>query len=685
MTAVQGNWSTWRRIARAAVVLIGVFALASCSNTPYPPVPEGRKVLYTSLHEDPRQGLDPVSVTDTVAAALVSQMYDSLYEYHYLKRPYEITPAIAADLPQFSTDGLVITVPLKRGVRYIDDPCFPNGIGREVVASDFVYAFKRLADVNSGSKNYWLVQGKIVGLDTFHEASSALAERYPLRAGSERQDEDTAFLAAIDELYAQNVPGLQTPDPYTLQIHLIEPFPQLKYVLAMCNLAAQPAEAVRYYGCHPGRDRAEFFRHPVGSGPFMLKEWREQQRIVMVRNPTYREDYYPFEGEVEDRERGLLDAAGMRLPLVDEIQYTIIRESLPAWIYFRQGYVDLSGIPRDVYNEVVTANFNLSPQFQARGFTLIREEEMSLFWKMFNMVDPDIGDGPRTADGGYVLDEATRLRNRMVRQAIALGYDRARVIRNFLNGRGILARGPIPKGMYGYDAQPESPYLRYDPEAARRRLAEAGFPEGRKPDGTRLRFVFDLQGNDPTLKQMARSFVRDMETIGIEIEIRANTWAEYLRRTHEGRFQIADSGWQLDYPDPENFLQLLYGPNRPPKSNSASYWNLEFDRMYEIMRNMPDSPERLDLIRRMVALFHEDMPWIAGFSRVSFVLVPPWRKNYKPLGISGGYAKYSDLDVVLRDRLRAEWNQPRYDILAGLVVLGVTGVVVLTRIRVRGA
>lgn len=668
-------WVSIVRTVRCAAAALVLFAAGACSNSPYPPGDAQKKVLYASLAEDPRQGLDPVAVTDTVSAGLVGQLYESLYDYHYLKRPYELVPALAAAMPAMSEDGLVMTIPIKSGIHFIDDPCFPGGQGREVVAADFVYALKRMADVNSGSHNYWLIEGKIEGLDGFHAASMELARQSELDADS--------FRRALAELYDQEVPGLSAPERYTLVIRLVEPFPQLKYVLAMCNCAAQAREAVEYYGCNPRLGRNEYFRRPVGTGPFKLKEWSEQVRIVLERNPGYREEYYPSEGEPGDAELGLLAAAGKRLPFVDEVHYAIIREAQPNWIYFRQGYLDASGIPRDNFGEAVTTDLELAPEFRQRGIRLVREEEMALFWKMFNMSDPLVGDGTRTADGGYALDADARVRNRKLRQAISLALDRDRIIRVFLNGRGIRAKGPLPKGMFGYDRQPDSPYTAYNPQRARQLLAEAGYPEGRMPDGTRLRIVYDLQSNAPILTQMARSLVNDLAAIGIEVEVRANTWAEYLRRTREGRFQLADSGWNLDYPDPENFLQLLYGPNRTPKSNHANYWNAEYDALYERMRNMPDTPERLDIIERMVAIVQEDCPWIFDYSRVSFILVPPWRLNFKPHNISGGYARYADIDVELRNRLRAEWNRPRYAPLAVAGAVVVVGAVILSRFRAR--
>jgi len=600
---------------RGAAVLCAGALLAlwasACSNNPYER-PGHRKVWYTVIGEDPH-GLDPVRAGDTLSGGIIAQIYDCLYEYHYLKRPYELVPCLAETMPQVSEDGLVYTIPLKRGVRFHDDPCFPGGKGREVVAEDVVYAIKRLADKNNQPRGWWLLEGKVVGLDAFHEESLEADER------------------AMD--YGRPVEGLRAIDSHSLEIRLTEPYPQLKYALGMTYTAPVAREAVEFYG-------EDFVNHPVGTGAFRLKEWSKRWRLILERNPTYRQDDYPHEGEPGDREAGLLDAAGTRLPIVDEVHYTIVRESQPMWLYFKQGYRDTSGVSKDNFAEAVTTARTLTPGFVRKGVRLIKTSEMDVYYVGFNMKDPVVGA------------------NKALRQAMSLAYDTEWRIEHMMNGRAISAQSPIPPGMFGYDPEFRNPYKGPDAEAAARKLTEAGFPGGTGPDGRPLQVSYDIGSADPAARQNALAFAEDMARIGIRVEIITNTWSEFLDKLQNGRTQVFNVGWVLDYPDPENFLQLLYGPNKAPGPNGTSYDNPEFNELFDRMKTMHDGPERYALVRRMVEIVCEDAPWVPSVHALSYILVHQWVRNYKPHGMTGSFLKYVDVDVSLRDRLRLEWNRP---------------------------
>jgi ABC-type transport system substrate-binding protein len=235
--------------------------------------------------------------------------------------------------------------------------------------------------------------------------------------------------------------------------------------------------------------------------------------------------------------------------------------------------------------------------------------------------------------------------------------------------------------MFGYDPELTNPYKQYDLAAARAKLAEAGYPGGKGPDGTQLEVTYDIGSADPAARQSAIAFARDMEDIGIKVDIVTNTWAEFLRKTHEGRLQVFSVGWILDYPDPENFLQLLYGPNRAPGPNASLYDNPEFNRLFDEMKAMQDTPERLAIIRRMVDMVVEDAPWIPSMHTVTYGLRHAWVKNAKPHAMTGGYTKYRDVDTEMRRRLRADWNKPNYPLLAVFVVVALALAAVLAALR----
>ncbi len=649
-------------------------AAAGCGgmSDPYA-LEEGLIVLHNRESQDPK-GFDPVRASDVLSNRFLAQIYDTLYQYSYLERPYKIEPCLAEGMPEISADKKTYLFRIKKGVFFQDDPCFraSGGKGRELVAADFVYAWKRLADVSNRSEGYWIFQGYIAGMDAFHEASVEAAEE------GRRVD------------YSMEIEGLKALDRHTLRVRLTEPYPRLLWVLTMSYTAPVPHEAVEFYG-------EEFLNHPVGTGPFRLKRWDHWHRIILERNPTYREDRYPTKGEPGDAERGLLDDAGKRLPLADRVVYTIIKQDQPAWLYFLSGYVDISGIPKDNWNTAMSSLMDLSPEMKAKGVQLWRTRSFSVYYVAFNMDNPVVGfkhpevarreiaekrEAARAAAAAGDEDEAKRLRaeadalerelphlpeknerRRKLRQAMSLAYNRPERIEIFANGRATAAQGPIPPGFNGWDPNFKNPCSEYDVEKAKRLLAEAGYPGGVGPDGKRLRLTFETTGASTSTQQNADFFRQEMKKIGIEVIINQNTWTEFQEKIRDGRAQVYALGWIADYPDPENFLQLFYGPNKSPNPNNANYVNPEYDRLYDRMKNLSDfDPEeaklKYALCRKMEEIVTRDCPWIFGLNYFSYTLCHRWRRNFKPHAFAYNTMKYHTVDPELRARLSGEWNRP---------------------------
>lgn len=639
------------------ILLLPVAAfLSGCvGNNPYPP--EGGKIIaYSALIEDPRT-LDPAQVSDTNSASILCQIYDSLYQNAYLARPYKVEPALAADYPEkriFQEEvrekGVVkkvarmeYTFRLKDDIYFQDDPCFPGGKGRKVTSGDIVYSIKRLADPAVQSTGYWLVAGKIKGIDEFAKKAQA--------AG--RAD------------YSQEIEGLEAPDDGTLRVTLVEPYPAFIFVMSMPYTAPVAREAVEYYNA-PGREGLA--RHPVGTGAFRLKQWRRQHRIILEKNPTFRKDYYPAAGEPGDREKGLLADAGKRLPFLDEVWYTIIPTDQPRWLLFTQGYLDASGIPQEQFDRAVTKQLDLSGELSGKGISLEVTSGLDVFYIAFNMRDPVLG------------------RNKYLRQALSLAYDSDLYNEIYLNGRGANAQGPLPPGVFGYDPTMKNPYKAYDIAKAKELLATAGYPGGIDVrTGKRLELTFDIDSDSTQAREAATFDMRCFEHLGIKMKLQVNTFSQSIERTRKGTYQMTSSGWQADYPDPENFLQLLYGPNAPPNPNHSAFSNPEYDRLYEQMKTMEDSPERAAIIRRMAAIVVEECPWIFNFHTSTYALRHSWFRNRKTHGISGNYAKYLRVDPEARRAYRAVEDRPNYRILAYpvalLVILAAPAVIITYRRR----
>jgi ABC-type transport system substrate-binding protein len=539
--------------------------------------------------------LDPAHASDSYSIQAQFQVYETLYEYKYLARPYDIQPCLAAAMPEVSPGGMTHTIRMRAGVEFADDKSFPGGIGRRVTAHDFVYSIKRLADVRTQTYGWWVFDGKIRGLNEFRAASEKLP---PLP--------DSAYPA----LYDTEIAGLRALDDSTVRIVLTHPYPYFKYLLAMPYAAVVAREAVEYYG-------EEFLNNPVGTGPYVLKEWRRGLRLAFARNPKYHHGFYPSEGSAEDSAAGLLADAGKPLPFVDRAEIYIYNETQPMWLNFLRGRLDRGAIPKDNYAQAVTPERGLRGEFAERGIRLHRVEELDVVYVCVNMQDPLIG------------------KNRKLRQAMQLAYDVETVIGRFYNGRGERAQGPVPPGIFSHDPAFRGPFGAFDPVAARKLLAEAGHPGGEGiPELTYLTVA------STEARQRGEHFAQNMAAVGIRVKVESASWPEYLERIRMRKFQLAGAAWMADYPDPENFLQLLYGPNAPPGANNASYDNPEYNRLYERMAVMADGPERLAVINRMRDIVTEDLPWLFIAHRTNEVLAGARLRNFKPSSALMAPVKY---------------------------------------------
>lgn len=660
---------------KATVTLIGIIALAlsltACTNDPYPGADARRKIYYTSFNEAPKS-LDPAVAYDTAAHAVTGNVYDSLLEYHYLKRPYTLIPGLAKDLPkrERAADGSVsYTFELRPGLLYHDDVCFAlagkgaNGKPlrtREVVAADVAFELMRIADGKVGSP----VVRKFAAIRDLLEFRKRLRA---LRAASP----DFGQMPAHSQYErAGGIAGIEVEGKYILRLKLSRPDPQLKYWFAMPFTTPVPWEAVQYYDGEEGRPH--FRDHPVGTGPYRLAYYEKRLRMVLVknanwygvRNPEWKAPAatYPTEGSAADKRRGRLDPAyvGKPLPFIERIEFRLEKESIPAFNKFLQGYFDRSGIISESFDKIVQ-NDALSPEMIARGIRLEKSVQASIFYLGFNMLDPTVG-----AKAG--------LRGRKLRQAMSLAIDVREYLRLFQNGRGVVAHSPIPPGLYGYTRKYRNPYAGFDLTRARKLLAEAGYPKGiDKKTGEPLKLTFDTGSTSAQAMLRYQYFINSWRRIGIDVEVNATTYNQFLQKLKLGAYQIYFTGWIADFPDPENFLFLLEsssGRKQSGGSNYSNYVNARYDKLYYAMRAMENGPKRLATIRQMITILERERPWIELFHDESYVLSQPWVRNVKSFGLSYPVLKYIDLKPAVRARLRKDWNAPiRWPLWIGLALI----------------
>jgi oligopeptide transport system substrate-binding protein len=558
-----------------------------------------QRVIYQRT-EAKIKGFDPIYSNDTYSSREIAKVYEGLYEFHYLKRPYTLEPNLAEALPTVSKDGLTYTIKIKKGVLFHDDKCFSDGVGREVTANDFVYSLKRVADPKLVSTGFWLIDGKIKGVQAWRDSQK----------NAEKVD------------YTTEIEGLKAIDKYTLQFKLTKPFPQFVYALAMTFNYVVAQEAVEMYG-------KEFLNHPVGTGPFTLKEFNPQAtKITYLKNKKFRDKFYPTEGAPGDKEKGLLEDAGKKVPFVDKIVTTIMTEDNPAWLSFMSGEIDALKIPKDNFDQAITPSKEVTDELKTKGVDVIIQKALDVTYSGFNHTDPLFKD------------------NADLRRAISLAYDVDKANKLFYHGKGVAAQSPIPPGIKGYREDYKNPFAGFNLDKAKEYLAKAGYP-----DGKGLPTIVYETLSKTVSRQMAEFFVKSMKQVGINVKANFNTWPELQKKIKTKSAQMYAISWVADYPDAENFLQLLYGPNSAPGANGSNYNNPTFNKLYEKASKMQDSPERTKLYEKLGKMAAENIPWVYGVHRMDFYLKHGWVKNYKGTEFEHGVEQYWDVDLEKKKSL----------------------------------
>ena len=723
---------TARRIAAALVAAVALAGCGSEWNDPYPASDRGKNVLYSSFVDRPKT-LDPARSYTSDEWGFIQQIYESPLQYHYLKRPYELISQAALELPRVRLlDAVGRELPanaaaadvavseyeirIRPGIRYQPHPAlavdatgkplyldlseheikrkftladFPQTGTRELVADDYLYQIKRLAHPRVNSPIFGHISEYIVGLKDLSATLKAENQRL-LKAHETEFGKADKGLPWID-LRKFPLAGVEVIDRHTYRVRLKGLYPQFVYWLAMPFFAPVPVEADRFYaqrGMNDGRNLTLDW-WPIGTGPYMLTENNPNARMVLERNPHFRGEPYPSEGEPGDREAGLLANAGKTAPFIDRVVYTREKEGIPYWNKFLQGYYDQSGISSDNFDQAVRIDLegeaSLTPEMEERGIRLRTSVGTSTFYLAFNFLDPVVGG----------LSE----RARRLRQAISIAVDWEEFISIFQNGRGIPGMGPIPPGIFGYlEGEAGVNPIVYDwvdggprrkpIDTAKKLLAQAGYPDGRDAaSGQPLVLYLDTVQRGPGDKARLDWYRRQFQKLNIQLELRTSDWNRFQEKVRAGNTQLFFLGWNADYPDPENFLFLLNGAQSRAKTggeNTANYQNPEYDRLFERMKNMPNGPERQALIDQMVRIARADAPWAWGFHPKDYGLAHAWLKNVKPNQMARNGLKFYRLDTVLRERDRAAWNKPDlWPIGLGLLALVAAAVPAVVAFRRR--
>ena len=590
--------AAWQPLALLALVL----AVSGCKPERESSDPDAVQSVYRHAMDGGPSTLDPAQASNIYANFLAVNLYDTLYRYKYLARPYRLESNLADGLPQVSADGLIYTIRIKPGVHFVDDAAFPEGKGRAVRAADFVYSIKRHFDPATRAQGAWLWQGRIVGLDAWKESGAD---------------------------YDEEVSGLRAIDDRTIQIQLISPFPQLTHTLAQGYSAIVPREAVEHYG-------PEFAVNPVGSGPYRLLSFNSSG-AVLERNSRFRQEPFSLEAEGYDPARqaglGLESLSGRVPPFADRVEVEFVAEDAARWNAFIAGEVDFVKVPVSQFDQVLASRNppTLRPGLSEK-FRLSASQESGFVHTDFNMDDPRIG---------YHPDPDQQARNHALRCAIIKAFDWQKRNEVFYYGIGQVFPGIIPPVTPEFEPdQDRSPVIR-DLEGARDLLSSHGWHSRNLP---LLEFGFTSSVTERQMFEQFRSFMADIGYPADRIKpLTYATYGDYARAYLNREVMLVTTGWTMDYPDAENTMQLFFGPNASPGANTANYNNGEFNRLYRESATMQPSPMRTTLYRNMNRMVIDDCVTISGISRTLILL---WKRDRAMLPdrafVGGFYFRFAD-------------------------------------------
>jgi ABC-type transport system substrate-binding protein len=563
-------------------------------------------------------GFDPARVDDIYSQIVTSHVFDGLYHYDHLTRPFKVTPNVAEAMPEVSDDHRTWTVRIKPGLYFSDDPAF-KGRKRELVAQDYVYAFKRFFDPAVRSPIYQNIQEEgLLGVDALRQ--EALKNKAPFD-------------------YDREIEGLRAIDRYTIRFKLETPRPRFIYTLAQGgSFGAVAREVIEAYG-------EQAMEHPVGTGPFRLAQWRRSSLIVLERNPNFRTVRYEDEVSppADDAEgQALLKRfRGRTLPMIDRVEVSIIEVSQPRWLAFLNDRFDLLAVPLE-YASLAAPNGVIAPNLARRGIGLQRvaAADRTLFY--FNMEDPLVG--------GFAPEKVA------LRRAISLGTDVWREINNVRRGQAIPAQSIVAPNTWGYDPAYKTENSDYDVARAKALLDLYGYADRdgdgwrEMPDGSPLTLEYATQP-DALSRQFDEIWKRNMDALGLRLKILKGQWPEQLKMARAGQIMIWQLGFTATNPDVQDGLVLLYGPAAGGQ-NFARFRNAQFDELFRRMQVLPDGPERLALLREAMKIAVAYAPQKVNVHRVVTDLTQPWLTGYRRPLFGNQFWQYVDVDPAHQPKAR---------------------------------
>ena len=562
-------------------------------------------------------GFDPAQISDLYSRVIAANIFEAPLTYDYLSRPVRVKPQTAAAMPEVSGDFRTFTFRIRPGIHFADDAAF-NGRKRELVADDYVYSLKRHYDPKFKSPSlFQLENAKIVGLSELR--ARVLKDKTPFP-------------------YDTPVDGVRALDRYTLQIRLAAPAPRFQYVMA--DGAVMGAVAREVIESNAGRE----MEHPVGTGPYRLVQWKRSSRIVLERNPHYREHRYDELPPDDDARSQAIAAAfaGRPLPMIDRVEVYIVEEAQPRWLGFLNAEHDLLERLPNEFTTVAIPNDQLAPNLKKRGVAIDRVPLVDVTFSYFGMEHPVVG--------GYTPDKVA------LRRAIALAYNGQEEIALVRQGQAVAAQAIVPPLMSGHDPQLKTEMSEFSRARANALLDLYGYVDkdgdGWRdlPDGTPLRLEYATQP-DQTSRQLQELWKKHMRAIGVRIDFHTAKWPENLKASRAGKLMMWGVAWAAANPDGSYFLDLMYGPNKG-QANHARFDLPRFNALYERQLRLPDGPERQALTDEAKKLGVAFMPYKLTAHRIATDLTHPWVVGYRRHPFMRDFWRYIDIDTHAQDARR---------------------------------
>jgi ABC-type transport system substrate-binding protein len=547
-------------------------------------------------------GFDPVRISDLYSATVIEAIFERLLTYDYLARPSKVVPQAAEAMPVVTDNGKTWTFKITKGIYFAPDPAFKDK-KRELTAQDFIYTYMRFMDPKNRSPYAFLLEGKIVGLDELAAKAKQTGK--------------------FD--YDAKVAGMEAIDRHTLRFRLKETDYNFVYVAAHASLGAVAREVIEAYG-------DDTMGHPVGTGAYQLKSWTRRSKIVLEANPEYRGFVWDFQPTDDPWDKTLFATMrGRRMPQVGRVEITIIEEAQSRWLAFQQKEIDYMNVPETFAPNVLDGD-KLKPDLVKEGIVLYRVADPDMTYTSFNLRDPVVG--------GFAKEKIA------LRRAMAMAYNVEEQIKVIRKGQAIHLQMPVPPGVVGHDPHYRS-IIQFDPDTANKLLDYFGYKKGADgwrtlPDGKPLILQLASQPSSAS-RELDELWHKSLSSIGIRMEVRIAPLVDNIQAAKACKLQMWGQAWIADYPDGDNFMQLLYGPNTG-QSNNGCYESKAFDAFYEKSRQLPDSAERNRLFLEMTRQMEVDGAWSLQISRVRNQLIRPWVQGFKKHPILQADFMYLDVE-----------------------------------------